>query len=84
MVRGAENGRVSCCSTSAARASDHVEGPSPAIDFAVCVNVCNREDPPERRRRGRFQIAPTSGLCGSVDSERCISFTAETPSIRAW
>ena len=35
MVRGAANGSVSCCSSSAARASDTVDGASAATDPAV-------------------------------------------------
>ena len=35
MVRGAPKGSVNCCSNSAARASDTVEGASAAIDPAV-------------------------------------------------
>src|SRR6201995_2071956 len=87
MVRGAANGRVSCCSTSAARASDHVEGANAAIDPTVSRNVCNRDLTTELLaflRRGSDQIGRNSGSSGSVDSARCISLRADTPSINEW
>src|ERR1700742_4811189 len=87
MVRGAANGSVSCCSTSAARASDHVEGPNAATDPTVCLKACHRDRADEWLcflRRGRFQIACSSGSSGSVDKLRCIRRSAETPSINEW
>ncbi len=84
MVRGAANGNVSCCSTSAARASDHVEGPYAATDPASLVRLGRFDFSGSRRRRGRSQIACMSVFSGSVDNVRCISRSAETPSISEW
>src|SRR5215212_11662377 len=43
IVLGARNGRVSCCSTSAARATDTVEGASEASDPTAPVTVCSAD-----------------------------------------
>ena len=89
MVFGAANGNVNCCSTSAARASDNVEGPNAATDPTVCLKACHSDRSDEHAAyafSGRSQILPVAArdYPDHADKLRCISRNAETPSINEW
>lgn len=86
MVRGASNGRVSCCSSSAARASFTVDGPRAATPLTIEVSSLNGDGESGRGRDwGRTDHGVrSSDSRGSVESVWRISRSSETPSISEW
>jgi hypothetical protein len=87
IVRGARKGRVSCCSSSAARASFSVDGANANADPAVRPACSIKEGrlPDVLCSRGaRLQGTRSSSSDGSEAKARCSNRIAETPSMREW
>src|SRR2546423_14491711 len=87
-VLGARNGRVNCCSSRAALATDSVEGASETTDPTAPVIVCRADRDPAESLLLRFGLSVhgtrISRSSGSGDIDRNVRRCAEIPSSSAW